>query len=221
MGAQDNDTNAQQISTPSHDGGGTATTLFKPEPLLWEAHQKDGLLWSSFAYQIIGNDVADVLLPGSIDIKDFCSNYDSLSDSARVNFWAFLISAVAKYESGFDPLSRMVESTMGTDPITGLPVYSEGLLQLSYQDIQAYPFCAFDWQADKTKAPSSSKKTILDPFKNLECGIRILAQQIHRTKRIALSSGVYWSTLKVNGKYTKLPEIQKLTQGLPFCSPPN
>ena len=49
----------------------------------------------------------------------------------------------------------MVETTMGADSVTGKQVASEGLLQLSYQDIPnygallKYPACKIDWQKDK------------------------------------------------------------------------
>lgn len=203
------------VGHPNVDQPGTE--IYKPTPLLWEASQKDGVLWSAFAYQIIGSDVADILLPGSTDIKQFCSNYDGMTNSERVNFWAYLISAMAKFESGFNPLSRYAETTLGTDAITRLPLYSEGLLQLSYQDVQQYSFCQFDWQADKTLAAKDPKKSILDPFKNLDCGIKIMADQIRRKRSITLSSGVYWAVIKINGKYTKIKEISALTQSLPFC----
>lgn len=218
------DNPSSQSSPPINSPGGNPSTgggigaLYKPVPLPWEGVKKNGVLWSAFTYQIIGNAAAEFLLPGADDIQDFCPNYRALSNPERANFWGYLIAMVAKYESAFNPTSRYLESTMGIDPITRLPVYSEGLLQLSYQDIQAYSFCQFDWSADKILSPTDPKKSILDPLKNLECGIKILASQIHRTKHIALTTGVYWSTLKLNGRYSKLPEIEAATNAIPFCA---
>jgi hypothetical protein len=215
--------NSTSPSGPSTGGPSTGDgvgALYTPSPLLWEGKNKDGVLWSSFVYQIIGNSSAQQLLPGSGDITDFCPAYATATNPERVNFWGFLISSIAKYESSFIPTERFLENGLGTDPITKLPVYSEGLLQLSYQDIQAYPFCEFDWAADRLLAPNDPKKTILDPFKNLECGIKILANQIEKKGNIALTSGVYWSTLKLNGTYSKVPQIQAMTKALPFCKLP-
>lgn len=201
------------------DQGPADVVAYKPYPPLWEdARPDDGPQWSDYVYNLVKSEgVAESLLPGSQDITDFCPNYKNLSNDQRANFWAVLVSGVVKYESAFNPLNRYQESTMGTDPITGQPVYSEGLLQLSYQDIQGYPFCQFDWSKDKYLSPKDPNKTILNPYINLDCGIRILASQVHRRGRIALSSGVYWSTLKVNGRYNKLPQIEAITKAIPFC----
>ena len=195
------------------------TETFTPTALLWEATRAEGAQWSVFAHDLIGNsEAADQLLPGSADVEDFCPRYHSLGRAARVNFWAYLVSAVAKFESGHNPLTRFHESTMGTDPISGEPVHSEGLLQLSYQDIRGYPFCKFDWQKDLAFPRGDPRRTILNPFTNLDCGIRILAQQVHRKGKIALTTGVYWSVLKSGGKYSRLNEISAFTQSLPFCN---
>jgi hypothetical protein len=69
----------------------------------------------------------------------------------------------------------MIETTMGTDPVTGKQVASEGLLQLSYQDVPnygsvlKYPLCKIQWSKDKSLSVTDPKKTILDPYINLEC----------------------------------------------------
>ena len=131
--------------------------------------------------------------------------------------WAELISAVAFHESGWKPTSRMKEPGLGTDPVTGQTVWSEGLLQLSYQDTEWARFCRFDWNRDKDLAPNDPAKTILDPALNLDCGVRILAGQIHRTHFVVLASGVYWSVLKEGGNHTKVAEIAAMTKKLPFC----
>lgn len=202
-------------------GGGShetpATTPPERVSLLWEKSRKDGLAWSEFTFDLIENDLALDLLPGADDITDFCPRYHSLDNDKRINVWAMLISAMTKYESGFNPLSRMREATMGTDPVTKLPVHSEGLLQLSYQDIRWAPYCQFDWNADRSLPATSPNKTILQPIKNLNCGMRILAAQVRKKNRIAVKSGAYWSVLIPGGKYTKLNEIQSWTKKVPGC----
>jgi hypothetical protein len=107
----------------------------------------------------------------------------------------------------------MFES-LGTDPVTGKQVKSEGLMQLSYQDLPNYPTlpCQFSWSNDKTLDQNDPNKTIFNPTYNLEFGINILAKQVQEKGTIALSSGVYWSVLKINGKYSKLPQIQNAVQ---------
>lgn len=156
-------------------------------------------------------------MKGPQDVESFCPMYRRLGSIDQLNFWVQFFAAVAQYESGFDPTSRMTETTMGADPVTGQQVVSEGLLQLSYQDELWWPFCDFDYSADRRYGVKDVRRSILDPEKNLSCGIQILNRQVEKRGAIALSSNVYWAVLKINGKYTKLPEIRSITKKLPFC----
>lgn len=189
------------------------------EPLAWESSVNGSSSWSNHIYKVIqeeetqmlGQNVAD-------DVETFCPRYRSLNDDQRLNFWGQLFAGMAKYESGWKPTSRMVETTMDDDPVTGKQVASEGLLQLSYQDQLSYRMdCGFDWNKDRYLSDKDPRKTILDPYKNLRCGIKIMARQLKNKRAIALSSGVYWAVLKVNGKYTKIPQISAMTKQLTFC----
>lgn len=191
--------------------------IFKMEPLLWEAVNSASRAWSTFAFTLLAGDVHS-LVQKVRDMNRFCPKYQVLSDEQKINAVAMLISAMVKFESNFDPLMRYRESTMGTDPITGQPVYSEGLLQLSYQDETGWSFCKFDWANDKKLAANDPKKSILDPYKNLNCGIRILSEQVDRTGRIVIDQGAYWAVIKDQGKYQKINEIAKLVKTLKFCN---
>ena len=78
------------------------------------------------------------------------------------------------------------------DPVTGQQVRSEGLLQLSYQDVESYDApeaCRFDWAADKAKAMAEyasgaplgdGTRSIHDAYKNLECGLFIVNAHLTR-----------------------------------------
>ncbi|GIL18428.1 MAG: hypothetical protein BroJett040_21790 [Oligoflexia bacterium] len=194
------------------------TPVYKMEALSWESPKRpDAVNWSTHAFQVVDKEVFDKLDKAS-DADFFCPKYKWLERNQRVNFWGQLFSAVSYYESGYDPTSRMQETTMGSDPITGKPVYSEGLLQLSYQDIQWAPYCEFDWSKDKNLSPTDPKKTILSPYKNLSCGIKIMARQIASKGSIILRSGVYWAVLKDGGRYEKIDEIAAITKRLSFCN---
>lgn len=185
---------------------------------LWEAAQpKAGKAWTDHAFNVV-KTYGLSLMAGSRDVTQFCPSYHSLSDDQKASFWVYFVSAIAKYESAFDPLSRMREPGMGDDPVTGRPVYSEGLLQLSYQDSLNYPFCnEFDWKRDRSLSASDPRKTILDPYKNLSCGVRILDRLVARHHLIAFDSGNYWSTLMPNGHYGKVSGIKALTHQISFC----
>lgn len=173
--------------------------------------------WSDFAKKEVEKSMPS--LEKATDILDFCPTYSFLPESKRPWFWVELISAMAKFESGWNPTSRMVEPSSAfpsVDPITGQPVASEGLLQLSYQDKRWMPSCRFDWSKDKLLGPRDPKKTILNPEINLECGIKILARQIERRGLIVVGSSPYWSVI-YSGKYSKLPEIKAMVGSMELC----
>lgn len=189
---------------------------FVPEPLAWESASKPFRAeWSKYAMKIVTEEYAK--FDRVQDATLFCPRFNSLTVPQKINFWGQLIAGMSYYESGWSPVSRMQETTMGTDPVTGKPVYSEGLLQLSYQDTQWARYCEFDWSKDKFLSPTDPKKTILDPYKNLRCGIKILAAQVNRKKEIALKTGVYWAVIREGGKYTKIPQITTIVKKLTFC----
>lgn len=182
----------------------------------WEKNAPSRAEWTQIVRDVVSNS-APALLKGPGDVGDFCPMYDRLGTQDRLNFWAELISAVSKYESSWIPTTRMIETTMGTDPVTGRQVASEGLLQLSYQDVQWARYCEFDWATDKNYSDTDPRKSIFDVRKNLSCGIQILDRQVAKKSNIALTTGVYWAVLKINGKYTKLKEIKAITNALSFC----
>jgi hypothetical protein len=203
--------------SPSTPGPGTPSVPnFKYEPLAWESSTaKERKAWSTLVFRLLRNEAKDVL--EADDFSIFCPNYPSLSLDQKVNVAGMLVSGITRFESNFDPLTRFQESTMGVDAVTGRPVFSEGLLQLSYQDTIAYPFCDFNWNADKDLSPTDPHKTILDPFNNLACGVQILAKQIRNRGSIVLESGVYWAVIRKNGANEKINEIATIVQKLSFC----
>ncbi|MBK8202454.1 MAG: hypothetical protein IPK68_09140 [Bdellovibrionales bacterium] len=195
-----------EISTPA--------PVLEYASLSWEKSHPERRVWSSDVFLLIGEELF-LDFDSAKDAKRICPKYESLLRSQKISMWAELISAIAYYESGWNPTSRMVETTMGTDPVTGKQVASEGLLQLSYQDVPNYkavlksPACKIDWQKDKELTITDAKKTIFDPAINLVCGLRILANQIQKKGYVILSSGVYWAVLKDGGKYSKVDSIIK------------
>ncbi len=182
--------------------------------LSWEKNHSERIAWSQYTLHVI-----DSLFDNSFslceDIKDFRSDYDGLTRSQKINVWGELVSAIAKYESGWKPNSWMKEN-MGIDPVTKRQVRSEGLLQLSYQDKLSYPGlpCKFDWKLDENLGDDDLNKTIFSPEYNLEFGINILAKQIREQKRIALTKNVYWAVLKINGQYSQIPGITKMVNAI-------
>jgi hypothetical protein len=193
--------------------------IFSP---VWSGHHPDAQKWTFFADTAI-EKYGSSLMKGSKDINQFCPGYFNLEPRHRRYFWIQLIAAIAKFESGFSPTSRYVEASMGIDSVTHLPVVSEGLLQLSYQDAITYRalipegLCEFDYPQDRLLKPKDPRRSILDPRRNLTCGIAILNHQIARDARIGINRGAYWSVLKLNSRHSKLSSIAALTKSLNFC----
>ncbi len=183
-------------------------------PLPWEAHIPQGFEWSDFTLKAI-NQYGGNLSSGAKDVTSFCPNYNKLAQDQKINFWGQLIGAMALYESGFKPTSHFREGTMGVDPITRQHVYSDGLLQLSYQDVTQYHFCdEFNWTHDSQLGALDPRKTIFDPYINLRCGIRILNAQVARTGMISYRKGQYWSVLWP----AHVEKVKAVTRKTPYCA---
>ncbi len=190
----------------------------------WEK-KPEARAWSEFLYDLIDRELF-VDLDKVTDMTRFCPTYKKLDREHKIYAWLELVSQMTYYESGWSPVSRMQED-MGTDPVTKKPVFSEGLMQLSYQDtvnypkLLKYPDCKIDWSKDKDLAVKDPNKTILNPYINLECGSRILADQIKRKRKIAMSSGVYWAVLRDNPyQFWKAKVVDQIAAGVKkvsFC----
>lgn len=211
------------------DAPTTTTTIPTPAKLLqakisWEKYPEN-TPWSDFVAGLVSETHFDVLDQAQ-DITTFCPMYKILNRDQKVTVWVEFISSLAKPESGWNASSRYVEKELAgvknpVDPVTGQAVVSEGLLQLSYQDkknMTSAKDCRFDWAKDKNLKPTDPNKTILDPYINLECGLKILAGQIKSKGKIVLSSGVYWAVIKEGGKYQSIASIAKSVASLPFCN---
>ena len=198
----------------------TTTTVKAPEmakvKLSWNTPSNpEREAWSAFLIQSL-NEQYDSFSKAS-DSKDFCPKFSSLTKDQKINLWAEILVWMMYYESGWSPVNWMTEKSMGIDAVTGKQVKSEGLLQMSYQDTQWHKFCTFDWSKDKLLKQDDPKKTIFNPITNMDCGVKVLAKQIASKGAISLKSSVYWSVIKIDGKYSKLPQIMAKTKALPFC----
>lgn len=145
------------------------------------------------------------------DMSKLCPNYDKLDVTLKKKVVSDLFIFVMYFESSWNPLSRYRETTMGTDPVTGRPVYSEGLFQMSYQD-EPWAKCGFDWSLDNYLDDTDPKKTILDPFINMSCGVKVMARQVKQKGRFILGKGegAYWAVILESGKDEKISEISAI-----------
>lgn len=190
--------------------------------LVWEKDRHAGPQakeWTKMVYAIIEQEEPQYLGQNvAKDIERFCPKYRSMPDAQRLNFWGQFIAALSLPESSWIPTTQMVETTQGIDPVTKQRVKSEGLLQLSYQDERSYKIdCGFDWEKDKLLPEKDPRRTILNPYLNLRCGIKILAIQLKNRGSITLESNVYWAVLKINGKYSRIAQISATTRAVNGC----
>jgi len=143
-------------------------------------------------------------------LADFCPGFAAIGDKAQ--FYADLLWAIAGPESDWHRAEITLETELDgvvdpIDPVTGQQVRSEGLLQLSYQDIDSYDaagVCRFDWAADKPTAMAEyargaaygdGTRTIHDAYRNLECGLFIVNAhllQLYPTARFEDALSPYW-----------------------------
>jgi Transglycosylase SLT domain len=130
--------------------------------------------WTSAAAAVVGANLAS--FERAADRELYCPGYDSAPAERRVTCWVRLISAVARYESGFDPTQSFQEASGN---------FSVGLLQLSTGE-----------------CPNAETLDLLkDPVQNIVCGARKMAALIERDGFITSPDSVhgaaaYWSVLR-------------------------
>jgi hypothetical protein len=142
---------------------------------------------------------ADLLSPAlEHQVRPLCPRFRYLSDTDRRAFWAYFFQALAGAEAGLKPTidvrHRQPEVAV-TDTVTHRIVRQEGLLQLTYMDADRYG-CDFDWAHDKELPEHDPAKTILQPKKNLLCGVKILDNQLITRHENLFSKTSYWVTLR-------------------------
>ena len=142
---------------------------------------------------------ADMLSPAAAKaVRSYCPNFEAEAEADKRAFWAYLFQALAGAEAGLDPTVNVhhTEAAVAkTDGVSKRPVRQEGLMQVTYQDADRYG-CEFDWENDRKLAEHDGNRTILQPAKNLGCGVKIMENQVITQGKPLLSRTSYWSTLQ-------------------------
>src|SRR5215471_3421562 len=152
--------------------------------------------WDIFIEKSIPAEMLGPQVPR--DVKRFCPNFYQMNETDKRAFWAYFFQALAGAEAGLDPKTRAHHTqpeVSNPDGVSGLSGRTEGLLQLTYEDSKRYG-CDFDWQADRKLPAKDPHRTILQPERNLACGITILENQIIEHRKPLLTGSSYWSTLQ-------------------------
>ena len=152
--------------------------------------------WDAVIERAIPPEMLSMQVPH--DVRRFCPRFYSMGEVDKRAFWAYFFQALAGAEAGLEPTTRVRHSEPAVakiDPVTKKTTRQEGLLQLSYQDAKRYG-CDFNWDKDKNLGPKDPNKTILQPKNNLECGVKILQNQIVDQHKPLVSKSSYWSPLQ-------------------------
>lgn len=127
-------------------------------------------------------------------------------------FWAQLISLIAKRESGFKPTTSYEESFKGQD---GKKIVSRGLLQISYSSSNQPAYSC------KTKNPEQ----LHDPLHNLSCGVKIISYFLKDNSVMGTEKNVgcgrYWSVcrpIKKEKKSESYKYIKENLENLKICT---
>ena len=160
----------------------------------WD-HQPQAAEWTTRSLVAVAarDDVLASRVPS--DIETWCPRYESASLPQRRAFWVGLLSAVAKYESSWNPRA----SGGGGRYI--------GLMQIS-------PRSAKNYGCEVT-----SVSGLKDGGANLECAVKLLAYQVERDGVVAGNGsrgiGRDWMPLR---KSAKRAEMAKWTRSQAYCA---
>jgi Transglycosylase SLT domain len=167
---------------------------FAAPPMRWD-HHPEGEEWTEST--LVALSTKDAILSEKVpaDITAWCPAYPEAPVEARRAFWAGLLSAVAKYESTWNPNA----SGGGGRWI--------GLMQIS-------PRTAQNFGCDAT-----SVSALKDGEANLECAVEIMSEQVAKDGLVAGGGnrgiGRDWAPLR---SAEKRAEMASWTRQQPYCS---
>ena len=188
------------MATASH---AQATKSAPPTPIDVKKVELGGTPWNPQWDQIIEKALPPEMLSAQVPrgVRRFCPRFYEMGETDKRAFWAYFFQALAGAEAGLNPNTSVRHTkpeVAKSDEVGGKAMRSQGLLQLAYADQKRYG-CDFNWQADRALKANDPAKTILQPKSNLECGVKILFNQIIVQHKPLLTRSGYWSTLHPKG----------------------
>ncbi len=167
---------------------------FVAPPMRWD-HRPEAADWTSSTLVAISTKDPALSEQVPADIGAWCPAYPVADLDARRAFWAGLLSAVAKYESSWNP----VASGGGGRWI--------GLMQIS-------PRSAANYGCNAT-----SVSALKDGTANLQCAVEIMSEQVARDGLVAGGGnrgiGRDWMPLRDSEKRA---EMAAWTSAQPYCA---
>ncbi|MES2962573.1 MAG: hypothetical protein V4760_01700 [Bdellovibrionota bacterium] len=176
------------------------------KPAAWDGRAPDAAKFTELTEKALDTWGGQILEIIPRDIETFCPKYAALGREARKGFWLMLISAMAKFESGFRTVVFFKEDFSNSK---GEPVVSRGLLQISSESANGFG-CGIEREVD-----------LHDPAVNLACAVRILNRTVTRDGVITArddrwhGGARYWSVLRMP---RTLNPIQKTTRSIASCT---
>src|SRR5665213_2529630 len=153
-----------------------------PTPIAIKKAELGGTGWNPDWNRIVEQALPPAMLSFQVprDVRQFCPRFYVMSQEDQRTLWAYFFQALAGAEAGLNPQAtvRHTEPKLAErEEVPVTKVRTEGLLQFTYADQQRYK-CQFDQQADRGLKTDDPARTILQPEKNLTCGVMILENQI-------------------------------------------
>ena len=187
-------------ATASH---AQATKLSPPTPIDEKKAELGGTPWNPEWDRIIEKALPPAMLSSQVPrgVRRFCPGFYEMGEIDKRVFWAYFFQALAGAESSLNPGTSVRHPEPEVEkvaPARRTTTRTEGLLQLAYADQKRYG-CDFNWEADRALKATDPTKTILQPKNNLECGVKILFNQIIVQHKALLTRSGYWSTLRPDG----------------------
>lgn len=173
-------------------------------PIAEKKQELGGKTWDPAWDEVVEKALPpDLLSPEAARaVRSECPRFGTEAEADKRAFWAYLFQALAGAEAGLDPtvsVHHTAAAVNKTDAVTKRPVRQQGLLQLTYEDAKRYG-CDFDWSADRKLSTRDPDRSILDPEENLQCGVKIIENQIITQGKPLIARTSYWSTLQPGTK---------------------
>lgn len=173
----------------------------------WD-EKPDGREWTIMAHSAIAEFGNGLLTSSPKDILQYCPEYNNLDKGDRSNFWVYVISKLARFESGHDPSGSFTEDFKDSK---GNYIVSRGLLQLSIESANGYGCNIGD------------PNELHDPEENIRCAVRIMNRWVaERDMVVAEKVGAnwrgaarYWSPFR---KESRRAEIASSAKSQPYCT---
>jgi hypothetical protein len=194
-------TGCKQRTQPAQQPVAAPMTKAAPAtPIEEKREDLGGKTWDPHWDEVVEKALSDDMLSNvaSHSVRSYCPDFDGESEEDKRAFWAYVFQALAGAEAGLDPTTnvRHTEPALArVDTVTKRPIRQEGLLQLTYEDAARYG-CDFDWEKDRSLPEHDPNRTILQPEKNLGCGIKLMEHQVITENKPLIVRSSYWSTLQ-------------------------